>query len=77
MLEENEAKTKTKHIKFEELDMSPYLLHNKSTALSNIIFSLRSGTLDLKYWHDTPCVCLALHMEKNIKRKELENHLWK
>ena len=43
---------KTKHVKFEELEMSAYLVkERKSTAISKIIFSVRSGTLDLKDWH--------------------------
>ena len=34
LLEENETKSRTKHIKFEELEMSAYLVKNKSTAIS-------------------------------------------
>ena len=68
LLEENETKFKTKHIQFEELEMSPYLVNNKSTALSNIIFSERSGTLYLKNWHecnytDKLCVMCKLSEE--------------
>ena len=44
--------SKTKHIQFEELEMSPYLVNNKNTAMSNISLSVRSGTLDLKNWHE-------------------------
>ena len=50
--EENENKTKTKHIDFEKLCMSDYLVHNKNTILSKVIFSARSGTLDLKVWKE-------------------------
>ena len=44
--------SKTKHIQFEELEMSPYLVNNKNTAMSNISLCVRSGTLDLKNWHE-------------------------
>jgi hypothetical protein len=50
--EENENKTKTKHIQLKKLCMSEYLVHNKNTFLSKIIFSARSGTLDLKAWNE-------------------------
>ena len=49
----------------QELEMSAYLVNNKSTAISKIIFSVRSGTLDLKDWHpwkysDNFCVMCKL-----------------
>ena len=47
---ENSKLEKTKDIVFEELTTSDYLLKNKSTTLSKIIFSLRSKTLDIKAW---------------------------
>ena len=48
--------------------MSSYLVNNASTALSKIIFSVRSGTLDLKYWNewnylDKLCVMCKLSEE--------------
>ena len=51
LIAENNEKLKTKHIKFDSLQMSKYLAENKSTALSKTIFSVRSGTLDLKVWN--------------------------
>ena len=68
LVQENETKLKTKRIHFEDLETSPYLFNNKSTALSKIIFSVRSGTLDLKYWHewnytDKLCVMCKLSEE--------------
>ena len=38
----------TKEISFDELKSSEYLLDNRSTSLSKIIFSLRSKTFDIK-----------------------------
>ena len=48
---QNNEKTKTKHIKFSSFQMSDYLSRNESTTLSKTIFSVRSGTLDLKVWN--------------------------
>ena len=53
---------------FEELKTSEYLLKNKSTTLSKIIFSLRSKTLDIKTWqpwkyYDNLCVFCELKEE--------------
>jgi hypothetical protein len=48
LIEENKQKTKTKHIVFEKLAMSQYLVENKSTTLSKNIFSARAGIIDLK-----------------------------
>ena len=49
---EKEKKTKKKHIVFKKLEMSEYLVQNKNTLLSKIIFSTRSGTLDFKVWNE-------------------------
>ena len=48
--------------------MSEYLVQNKNTLLSKIIFSTRSGTLDLKVWNewnyiDTKCVMCRFEEE--------------
>ena len=69
--EENETKSKTKHIIFEEFKLSEYLVQNKNTILSKIIFSARSGTIDLKAWNewkytDTKCV-MCLVTEENFE----------
>ena len=48
---ENSKLDKTKHIDFKELKMSEYLIKNKESSLTQIIFSIRSGTLDIKSWN--------------------------
>ena len=65
LLEENETKTKTKHIQYDELKMRGYLTHSKSTSLSKIIFSVRSGTLDIKTnndWKYDDDICVMCKM---------------
>ena len=51
LVNENKEKSKTKHIIFKELEMSEYLKENRNTELTEIIFSLRSGTFDFKEWN--------------------------
>ena len=48
LVSENLEKSKTKHIEFQSLEMSQYLSQNRNTFLSKPIFSVRSGTLDIK-----------------------------
>ena len=45
---QNSQLEKTKDIVFDKLETSEYLLDNRSTSLSKIIFSIRSKTLDGK-----------------------------
>ena len=52
LTEENSQKSKTKHIQFDQLSMSKYLENNENTLLSQIIFSVRSGTMDIKSWNE-------------------------
>ena len=71
LIEENEQKSKTKHILFETLSISEYLADNRNTSLSKIIFSVRSGTLDIKSWcdwnySDTLCV-MCSKCEENFE----------
>ena len=47
---ENLLLKNTKDIIFDELKPSEYLLDNRNTSLSKIIFSLRSKTYDIKEW---------------------------
>ena len=59
---------KTKDISFKELKTSEYLLDNRNTTLSKVIFSLRSQTLDIKTWQpwkyfDNLCVLCELKEE--------------
>ena len=68
LVAENDKKEKTRHIKFNKLEMSNYLNENKSTSLSKLIFSIRSGTLDIKClnkWNygDNLCVMCELKAE--------------
>ena len=51
LIKGNNTKEKTKDIKFASLEMSEYLKENKKTHLSKIIFSLKSGILDIKKWN--------------------------
>ena len=65
---ENSEKDKTRGIVFDCLKMSDYLFHNVSTSLSKVIFSVRSGTLDIKDWNiwkhsDNICVGCNLAAE--------------
>ena len=49
--EENSQREKKKiYIVFETLKLSPYLVSNKRTELSKIIFKICSQTLDIKQW---------------------------
>ena len=52
LVQENSDKTKTRHISFENLEMSKYLVRNKSTSLSIIIFSVTAGIFDVKAWNE-------------------------
>ena len=60
---ENNRKEKNKSIYFSELRISEYLENNNNTALSKLIFSVRSKTLSIKEWSpwqytdDTCVVC--------------------
>ena len=47
-MNENENKSKTKHIIYEQLEMSDYLCENKNTRVSKTLYSIKAGTLDLK-----------------------------
>ena len=58
---ENSKMEKTKDIQFNELKLNEYLYQNRETSLTKIIFSTRSGTLDIKAWNpwkykDSLCV---------------------
>ena len=44
-------KSRTKQIKFETLKVSQYLTQNKNTSLYKTIFSISSGTLNIKVWN--------------------------
>ena len=50
LLKDNESKDRTKDIKFYELRMSEYIFENKNTKISQVIFSIRSKTFDIKVW---------------------------
>ena len=50
LTEENNNKEKTRHVDFGELKISEYLVLNKRTSLSKLMFSVRSKTLNIKEW---------------------------
>ena len=69
---ENSLLQNTKDISFDELKPSEYLLDNRNTSLTKIIFSLISKTVDIKYWQpwnyfDNLCVACEI-------KKETMNH---
>ena len=71
---ENLLLQNTKEIFFEELRTSGYLLDNRNTTLSKIIFSLRSRTFDIKNWQqwkyfDNLCVACEI-------KTETMNYFW-
>ena len=45
-------KSKTKHIRYEALEMRRYLYNNINTYLTKTIFSVRAGTIDLKCFNE-------------------------
>ena len=68
LVKENESKKKTKDIQFSELKMSDYLIQNRNKRLSEVIFSVRSKTLDIKSWQewkyqDGACVMCNVEVE--------------
>ena len=72
LVEENSTKEKTKTIQFNELKMSDYLEVNLRTSLSQLIFSIRSKTLDVKEyqpWKYKNNTCVACQ-----KYPETMNH---
>ena len=65
LIEENKTKEKTRHIIFEQLEMSEYLQKNKSTKMSKTIFQIRAGTFNVKAWRkwqysDNLCVACQI-----------------
>ena len=70
LVNENMAKSKTKPIYLEKLEMANYLVVDKSTFLSKIIFSVGAGTYDIKAWNEwkyTDSMCVMCNMfEENM-----------
>ena len=63
-----------KDIIFTELRMIDYLIDNRNTTLSKIIFSLRSKTFDIKTWQPWKYLCVLCE----IKEETLDHFLsWK
>ena len=90
LMVENKKKEKTKHIKFEKLEISEYLRQNKNTNVSKTIFQIRAGTFDVKAWRkweyqDNLCVACADFEEtfdhfmkcKNYKKENKYETNWK
>ena len=68
LVNENSSRKKTKDIIFSELKMSDYLFQNRNKKLSEIIFSVRAKTFDIKIWQpwryqDDLCVKCQLEEE--------------
>ena len=68
LVNENSKLENTKHIVFKDLKLRKYLDENQNTALSKIIFSVRSKTLDLKTlqpwkYFDNLCVLCEMKAE--------------
>ena len=68
LITKNSALEKTKEVQFEELQTSAYLVDNRNTTLSKIIFSIRSKTFDIKSWQpwkyfDNLCVACEIKEE--------------
>ena len=70
LIDENSRKSKTKHIHFDKLEMSEYLVLNRNTSLSKTIFNVRAGVLDIKSWNEwnySDKLCVMCKMsEENI-----------
>ena len=60
LVNENYTKEKTKGIKISSLGLSEYLRKNMKKSVSQIIFSTRSKTLEIKQWaHGSlPTICV-------------------
>ena len=76
---QNSQLEKTKDIVFDKLETNEYLLDNRSTSLSKIIFCIRTETFDIKKWqplkyNDSLCVACEVkeetieHMKVNHQR---------
>ena len=89
LIHENNTKEKTGNIKFDKLEIRDYLKENRNTKLSQTIFEIRSGTLDIKCWQkwkyeDNLCISCE-EKEENMEHllkckrygKEIENLDWK
>ena len=68
LISANSLLENTKDIIFRELRMSDYLIDNRNTTLSKIIFNLRSQTFDVKTWQpwkyfDNLCVLCEIKEE--------------
>ena len=68
LIDENSQKENTRDIIFQSLDMSSYLKTNKRKSVSEIIFSIRSRTLNIKEfqpwnYEDNQCVQCEIYAE--------------
>ena len=64
---ENSKKQKTKHIKFEKIEMNDYLVKNRNTNISKTIYSIRAGVFDLKAlnpWNYKDNLCVACNLKE-------------
>ena len=75
LVRENSLKNKTKHNLYEKLEMSEYLNSNRNTKLANIIFAIRSGTLDIKEWNSwnySDNLCLLCEVKEETMEHFME-----
>ena len=73
-------------MKYEEFRTSEYLLENNNTQISKIIYSIRAGTLNIKYWNpwkyeDNLCIMCNIKEENmdhfmSCERYERTNIAW-
>ena len=78
LIEENSTQ-KTRYSTFEILEMRDNLVQNRITALSKVIFSVRSGTLDIKHGKNENMknllVLCVTQVKKISKRHVLIGHM--
>ena len=67
LVEENQKKTKTKHITYRYLKMQNYLAENRKTKQSKTIFKIRSGTFGIKAcenWKHEDNLCIMCEIKE-------------
>ena len=75
LLKENRTKSKTKHIQFEKFETRQYLLQNRNTKISKIIYSTRAGTLDIKslnQWKYDDNLCVLCNIKEETMKHFME-----
>ena len=73
-MNDNENKSKTKHIIYKQLEMSDYLCENKNTRVSKTLYSKKAGTFYLKQvnpWKYNDNLCVM----RNLKEESLDRFI--